>query len=44
MVYEIIDADGNVINAIVADPAFMAAHYAVGTYRLRPEPAEVPGG
>lgn len=42
MIYEILDADGNVTNAIVADAEFMAAHFPDGNYRLRPEPvAEV---
>lgn len=38
MVYEILNADGNVINAIVAEPEFMLAHFPDGNYRLRPEP------
>lgn len=42
MVYEILDAQGNVVNAIVADVQFMAAQYPAGSYRLRPEPEPVP--
>lgn len=37
--YEILDDDGNVINTIVADEAFMAEHYAAGSYRIRADTA-----
>ena len=42
MTYEILDADGNVINTIVADLAFMQANYPNGNYREVPEPVPVP--
>lgn len=38
MIYEILDADGNVTNTLVADPEFMAANYPDGNYREVPEP------
>ena len=46
MIYEILDAQGNVENTIVADEQFMLEHYTEGTYRLvpnvpTPEPASV---
>lgn len=36
--YEILDADGNVTNTIVADPEFMQVNYPDGNYREVPEP------
>lgn len=42
MIYEILDADGNVTNTIVADPEFMAANYPDGNYREVPEPPAPP--
>jgi hypothetical protein len=42
MTYEILDADGNVINTIVADPDFMQAAYPDGNYREVPEPPAPP--
>jgi hypothetical protein len=44
MTYEILDADGNVINTIVADEAFMQAAYPEGNYRVveQPEPEPIP--
>lgn len=38
MIYEILDAGGNVTNTIVADPEFMAANYPDGNYHEVPEP------
>lgn len=38
MNYEILDAEGNVTNTIVADEAFMQANYPAGNYRVRSEP------
>lgn len=37
MIYEILDAQGNVINRIVADAEFMAANYQALEYRLVPD-------
>ncbi len=37
MIYEIIDAQGNVENAIVADEQFMLEHYPDGNYRAVPD-------
>ena len=34
MIYEIIDAQGNIENTIVADAEFMQDHYPKGSYRL----------
>lgn len=34
MIYEILDAHGNIENAIVADERFMQEHYPKGSYRL----------
>lgn len=34
MIYEILDAQGNIENAIVADERFMQEHYPKGSYRL----------
>jgi hypothetical protein len=43
MIYEILDAQGNVENTIVADEQFMLDHYPEGNYRLVPDtPAPVP--
>ena len=42
MIYEILDAQGNVTNTIVADPEFMATHYPAGNYREVPEPPAPP--
>lgn len=38
MIYEILDAEGNVTNTIVADPEFVTANYPDGNYREMPEP------
>lgn len=38
MIYEILDAQGDVTNTIVADPEFMQANYPDGNYREVPEP------
>ena len=37
MIYEIIDAQGNVENTIVADERFMQEHYPDGNYRAVPD-------
>ena len=37
MIYEIIDAQGNIENTIVADAEFMQANYPDGNYRLVPD-------
>ena len=37
MIYEILDPQGNVENAIVADEQFMLDHYPEGNYRLVPD-------
>ena len=37
MIYEILDAQGNVENTIVADEQFMLEHYTEGNYRLVPD-------
>ena len=37
MIYEIIDAHGNIENTIVADAEFMQANYPDGNYRLVPD-------
>ena len=43
MIYEILDAQGNVENTIVADAEFMQANYQNGSYRLvQDTPAPVP--
>ena len=43
MIYEIIDAQGNVENTIVADEQFMLEHYPEGNYRQVPgTPVQVP--
>ena len=43
MIYEILDAQGNVENTIVADEQFMLDHYPEGNYRLVPDaPDQVP--
>ena len=43
MIYEILDAQGNVENTIVADEQFMLDHYPEGNYRLVPDtPVQVP--
>jgi hypothetical protein len=42
MIYEILDADGNVINTIQADLAFMQAAYPEGNYREVAEPTPPP--
>ena len=43
MIYEILDARGNVENTIVADEQFMLDHYPEGNYRQVPgTPAQVP--
>jgi hypothetical protein len=39
MIYEILDAQGNVENTIVADEQFMQANYPAGSYRLVPDAA-----
>ena len=39
MIYEILDSQGNVTNAIVADAGFMQSHYPEGNYRERIDPA-----
>lgn len=39
MIYQILDAQGNVTNTIVADPEFMQANYPDGNYREVPDPA-----
>ncbi|WP_418646566.1 hypothetical protein ACNQFN_11560 [Thauera butanivorans] len=41
MIYEIVDSDGNVINTIVADAAFVDARYP-GRYRMIEQPAAEP--
>lgn len=38
MIYEILDAEGNVTNIIVADEAFVLANYPDGNYRALAEP------
>ncbi len=43
MIYEILDAQGNVENTIVADEQFMLDHYSEGNYRQVPNtPDQVP--
>jgi len=42
MVYEILDAQGNVIAAIVADLAYMQANYPEGNYRERQDSSATP--
>lgn len=43
MIYEILDAQGNVANTIVADEQFMLDHYPEGNYRQAPDtPVQVP--
>ena len=45
MIYEILDAQGNVENTIVADEQFMLEHYPEGNYRQvpnTPEPQPAP--
>lgn len=44
MIYEILDAQGNVINTIVADADFVATNYPDGNYRevAAPTPAPTP--
>lgn len=42
MIYEILDAQGDVTNIIVADAEFMVANYPDGNYRELPEPEPVP--
>lgn len=43
MVYEILNSQGEVINTIVADAAFMASNYPQGNYReVAPTPAQPP--
>ena len=43
MIYEILDAQGNVENTIVADEQFMLEHYPEGNYRQVPDtPEQVP--
>ena len=42
MIYEILDAEGNVTNTIMADPEFMAANYPDGNYREAPQPEPEP--
>lgn len=42
MLYEILDAQGNVTNLIVADPEFMAVNYPDGNYREVPQPEPEP--
>jgi len=37
MIYEILDAQGNVENTIVADEQFLQANYPKGNYRLVPD-------
>ena len=37
MIYEILDAQGNVENTVVADAEFMLEHYPDGHYRLVPD-------
>ena len=37
MIYEILDAQGNVENAIVADEQYMLEHYPDGNYRAVPD-------
>ena len=37
MIYQILDAQGNIENTIVADAEFMQAHYPDGHYRLVPD-------
>ena len=37
MIYEILDAQGNVENTIVADEQFMLEHYSEGNYRQVPD-------
>ena len=41
MIYEILDAQGNIKNTIVADERFMQDHYPKGSYRLV-QPVESP--
>jgi hypothetical protein len=38
MIFEILDADGNVVNTIVATPEFMQENYPDGNYREVPQP------
>ena len=40
MIYEILDAQGNVENTIVADEQFMLDHYSEGNYRQVPDTPE----
>lgn len=42
MIYEILDAQGNVINTIIADAAFMAAAYPGSNYRELPDDFPAP--
>ena len=43
MIYEIIDAQGNIENNIIADEQFMLEHYPEGNYRQVPDtPVQVP--
>ena len=43
MIFEILDAQGNVENTIVADAEFMQANYQSGSYRLAPDvPTQTP--
>ena len=43
MIYEILDAQGNVANTVVADEQFMLDHYPEGNYRQVPDtPVQVP--
>lgn len=44
MIYEILDAQGNVTNTLSADPEFMTATYPDGNYREvhQPEPETTP--
>jgi hypothetical protein len=39
MIYEILDSNNIVVNAIVADAGFMQSHYPEGNYRERIDPA-----
>lgn len=40
--YRLLDEEGNPLNIIIADAAFMSANYAEGTYELVPEPNPLP--
>ena len=40
MIYEILDAQGNIENTIVADEQFMLEHYPEGNYRQVPDTPE----